>query len=152
MNLALCELYNPNIHHYSSIEEEWKNQSTHWLNIHTIHSNYNFLKIKKQIKRIRKGYLESNSVHPYIRNYQNIIKNNNYIQIHLVKNILLSTGETICIIKTYWLRIIQRTWKRVYKKRKEVIEKRKSIYALTYFQLHGKWPNVCLYIPKLIIS
>lgn len=147
MNLVLCELYNPKIHHYSHVEEEWSNLATHWLNISTIPTNYNHTKIKKQIKRMKKFYLENNHSHPYICNYQHIIKQDNYIQIHLAKNIVLPTGEMICIIKTYWLRIIQRIWKRVCKKRKEIIEKRKSISSFHYFQLHGKWPNDCLYIP-----
>jgi hypothetical protein len=150
MNLVLCELYNPKLHHYSDLEEDWKDVATHWLNIYTIPINYNKSKINKYIKQL-KNNLKLYS-HPYIRNYENIIIHKNYFQIHLVKNIELPTGETICIIKTYWLRIIQRTWKRIYKERKEMIEKRKNINSIIYSQVYGKWPENCLCIPKLKIS
>ena len=161
MNLVLCELYNPKLHHYSDLEEDWKDVAIHWLNICTIPTNYNKSKINKYIKQIKKGYLQNNLYnqhnlnlysHPYIRNYKNIIIHKNYIQIHLAKNIELPTGETICIIKTYWLRIIQRTWKRIYRERKEMIEKRKNINSILYSQVYGKWPDNCLCIPKLKIS
>lgn len=150
MNLVLCELYNPKLHHYSDLEEDWKDVATHWLNIYTIPINYNKSKINKYIKQL-KNNLKLYS-HPYIRNYENIIIHKKYFQIHLVKNIELPTGETICIIKTYWLRIIQRTWKRIYKERKEMIEKRKNINSIIYSQVYGKWPENCLCIPKLKIS
>ena len=148
MNLVLCELYNPKIHNYSNSEEDWKDVATHWLNIYTIPINYNKSKINKYIKNLKKYNLENN--HPYIRNYVNI--NKQYLQIHLAKNMILPTGETICIIKTYWLRIIQRTWKRIYKERKEMIEKRKNINSIIYSQVYGKWPDNCSCIPKLKIS
>ena len=150
MNLVLCELYNPKLHHYSDLEEDWKDVATHWLNIYTIPINYNKSKINKYIKQL-KNNLKLYS-HPYIRNYKNIIIHKKYFQIHLVKNIELPTGETICIIKTYWLRIIQRTWKRIYKERKEMIEKRKNINSIIYSQVHGKWPDNCSCIPKLKFS
>ena len=156
MNLVLCELYNPKLHHYSNLEEDWKDVATHWLNIYTIPTNYNKSKINRYIKQLKQqitSYLQNNLYnHPYIRNYENIIIHEKYIQIHLVKNIELPTGEIICIIKTYWLRIIQRTWKRIYRERKEMIEKRKNINSIIYFQVHGRWPDNCSCIPKLKIS
>jgi hypothetical protein len=71
MNLVLCELYNPKLHHYSDLEEDWKDVATHWLNIYTIPINYNKSKINKYIKQL-KNNLKLYS-HPYIRNYENII-------------------------------------------------------------------------------
>ena len=88
----------------------------------------------------------------FIKNYHNIIVKNNYLQLHLAKNILLDTGEIICIIKTYWLKIIQRTWKRIYKERQIIIQKRKNPLSIIYFQQNGKWPKDCCIIPSLKIS
>jgi ubiquinone/menaquinone biosynthesis C-methylase UbiE len=46
-------------------------------------------------------------------------------KLHLAQCIRLPTGETVCVIKTFWLRIIQRTWKKVFKERQRVL---KNIY------------------------
>jgi hypothetical protein len=48
-----------------------------------------------------------------------------YYQPHLAQCIRLATGETVCVIKTFWLKIIQRTWKKVFKERQRVL---KNIY------------------------
>jgi len=47
---------------------------------------------------------------------------------------------TCCIIKTCWIRIVQRIWKKIVKIRKEIIEERKTIAALKYREIHGYWP------------
>ena len=51
--------------------------------------------------------------HPIICNYFNIRKKG--LKPDIAQNIILSGGEKVSIIKTIWLRIIQRTWKRVYR-------------------------------------
>jgi len=62
----------------------------------------------------------------------------------------LKGGECCAIIKTFWLRIVQRTWKRILKERKIIIQLRKRATAIMHWQLKGKWPDDCLYIPGLI--
>ena len=65
-----------------------------------------------------------NKSHEFIRNYHNIIKSVNYIQPHIVECVYLSEpgGECIAILKTFWLKIIQRTWKRVYKQKMAIFK------------------------------
>ena len=43
------------------------------------------------------------------------------------------------ILKTYWIRLIQRTWKNIYKKRKEVIHSRKQISSILYCKVYGRY-------------
>ena len=52
------------------------------------------------------------------------------------------------IIKTYWLRIIQRYWKKIFNLRKQIIQKRQSILSQRYFELNGKYPIGCNKIPS----
>ena len=87
--------------------------------------------------------------HSIIRNYKQIVVQQNYIQLHIAKVIYLSGSECVAILKTYWLKIIQRTWKKIYKKRCIVIALRKSPVSLFYRERHGKWPDNCLYLPSL---
>ena len=64
-----------------------------------------------------------NSCHSVIRNYHNIVKSFYYIQPHIVECVYLPSpgGECVAILKTFWLKIIQRTWKRVYKERMRLL-------------------------------
>jgi len=62
--------------------------------------------------------------HEFIRNYHTIIQSVNYIQPHIVECVYLPEpgGECIAIIKTFWLKIVQRTWKRIYKQRMAILK------------------------------
>ncbi len=53
------------------------------------------------------------------------------------------------IDKTYWLRIIQRTWKKIIKERKKIIKERCKISSLETREITGKWPNGLNYLPGL---
>ena len=87
--------------------------------------------------------------HSIIRNYKQIVAQQNYIQLHIAKVIYLSGSECVAILKTFWIKIIQRTWKKIYKKRCIVIALRKSPSSLFYRERHSKWPDNCLYLPSL---
>jgi len=92
-------------------------------------------------------------VHPHIRNYLRIVKNPNYIQPHIAEIIKIGNNDlfyySVAIIKTIWLRLVQRNWKRVFKERKRILKLRGSSKALFYRQINGKWPSYCIYYPSL---
>ena len=81
--------------------------------------------------------------HSIIRNYPSFIRSNNYFTPQIAKCIVLPTQETIAIIKTMWIKIIQRTWKKVYNNRKQILY---TLINQNKFQLHGnimnKLPNI----------
>ena len=87
--------------------------------------------------------------HDIIRNYRKIISKNDYIQPHIAEVIYLPSGECVAIIKTMWLKIVQRAWKRVFHQRKQILGKRMQINALHFRELHGKWPSDCNYYPSI---
>jgi len=87
--------------------------------------------------------------HPTIRNYHNIVSRPNYIQPEIGEYIILPTFEAVAILKTFWLRIIQRTWKNIYKKRKTVIQRRSNPCSIFTRETNGKWPQNCLRLPGL---
>lgn len=104
------------------------------------------------LKMYKSKYNSLNNIvknHSIIRNYKQIIAQQNYIQLHIAKVIYLSGSECVAILKTFWLKIIQRTWKKIYKKRCTIIALRKSPSSLFYRERHGKWPDNCLYLPSL---
>lgn len=87
--------------------------------------------------------------HPTIRNYHNIISSPNYIKPEIGEYIILPTQEAIAILKTVWLRIIQRKWKKVFAERQNIIKQRCYLPYLREREIYGKWPNLCNYLPGL---
>jgi hypothetical protein len=63
--------------------------------------------------------------------------------------ILLPSGERMCIIKTFWLKLIQRKWKQIYQKRKEIYNNRKLVSSILFREKNGRWPHNCIHIPSL---
>lgn len=54
-----------------------------------------------------------------------------------------------CIIKTFWIRIIQRRWKKVYSQRGEVLRMMGSIPSQRHFEICGKYPENVPPMPRL---
>jgi hypothetical protein len=53
------------------------------------------------------------------------------------------------IKKTHWLRLIQRTWKKIYRLKREITRKRCSISAIQYREIHGKYPRELQSVPTI---
>ena len=144
-NIVLCELYQKNIHGFTN--ESDKNINGHYLVISKLNP-YNKKHNQEIIELYKQKYLYLNNYHnnlhhSFIRNYNNIITNNKYIQLHIAKCIYLNGDECVAIIKTIWLKLIQRNWKRIYAERKKIEKLRKHPQHIHYWMLHGKWSNEC---------
>jgi len=79
--------------------------------------------------------------HPTIRNYSNIINDAKYIKLEIIKKEILPTQESVCVIKTFWIKIIQRKWKQIYSKRMLLLIKFKNYRNLLNREINGKYPN-----------
>ena len=78
--------------------------------------------------------------HDFIRNYKTIISNKNYLTPQIMEIHILKGNEHIAILKTFWIRCIQRCWKRLVKKRKEILSLRKQLKKIKYKEVHGVYP------------
>jgi len=72
-----------------------------------------------------------------------------YPKIEIMKLQLSQDNTYKIIIKTYWIRIIQRHWKNVLKKREEIYYQRYSIPSLRNYELLGKFPSHLQRLPGL---
>jgi gamma-glutamyl-gamma-aminobutyraldehyde dehydrogenase len=52
-------------------------------------------------------------------------------------------------LKTTWIRLIQRTWKKIFNMRKNITNKRQNLTSLRHRELTGKWPSDCSYCPTI---
>ncbi len=78
------------------------------------------------------------------RSYINLkIKFNNIKEpnMEIMKVYFGEMGEYYVVKKTFWLRIVQRCWKRIFAERQRQLTLRKQIANITLFELTGK--NVC---------
>jgi hypothetical protein len=124
-DFILCQLHHPFIH--GKTNESDKYIETYYVVIEKINI-YNFNLVNEFINGYRRFYHQYSyrsifqlNNHPTIRNYNKIVSNKQYIKPEIAECIILPTGETIAILKTFWIRIIQKVWKNVLKKRKEYI-------------------------------
>ena len=147
LNLVISEIHVPDLHGFMENSSE------------DIYMNYIVTKIIDLEEFYSYDYMDDIAIlnecyvygihHPYIRNYVNIITNDDYIKVDIADLEELEGGEIVAYHKTFWLRIIQRKWKKIYKERREIIEKRKRMKSLNMRSLYGKWPKCLCNIPKL---
>ena len=76
-----------------------------------------------------------------------------YNKINIVQRVQVCDNDgfewTTAIMKTYWLRLIQRRWKSVYRKRMEISKQRAQLTNLRYREIYGKWPCGINYLPSI---
>ena len=141
--IAICELYNEKLHgkeetvvkyHYL-VNQRYKN-----LYMDLINDTIEFINLEYQ-------YLNS-YYHAIFKNYHNIVLNN-YIKPEIVECVYLNSNHCIAIIKTFWIKLIQRTWKSILKKREKIIKRKMKIQCIRYREINGKWPHECLGYPHL---
>jgi hypothetical protein len=177
-NLILCELHFPiihgktkesdpniethylvyNIYNYSEIyeeiyEEEYDSDDTDDYMLSRIDNDIIYLKRKyNNLYPKIVSYFAINpnkNKHPTIRNYCNIISKPDYIKPEIGEVIILPTQETIAILKTIWLRIIQKKWKKVFIERKNIMRQRCNLRSLSIRQITGYWPDYCNNLPGI---
>jgi hypothetical protein len=169
-DIVICELHNKYLH--GETYESDSNISVNYLvvfktnyklyNINYINNNdINNDNINEMINEIVSVYKRKYNIlkrnrkynnyckHSTIRNYKNIIERENYIKQEIAECIYLKGGELVAILKTFWIRIIQRVWKRIYIERKNILKKRMLYSSLYYRELRGKWINKLNYMPGL---
>jgi len=173
LDLVLCEIHHPSIH--GKTDESATNIESHYL----VFDRYDWeigaslsdeydenededdydlstVNIAEMIDTMNRFYYQGAHIlrlsfppHPTVRNYQRIVTREGYIRPEIAECIELPTMETIAILKTFWLRIIQRTWKKIFNKIQQVRNNRTQISSLLFRELHGKWPQNCCYLPTL---
>lgn len=147
-NIILCELYNDKIHGKTN---DTNHVNKHYLLINRIKKlDMDFINCLTRV--IKQDYIDRQQhiiPHKIINNYQNIITNTNYIKPEIGEILYLQSGHSVCVIKTFWLKIIQRAWKKVYNIRMQIIKTRCKIQSLKHREITGLWPQNCRCLPSL---
>ena len=153
-NLGLVQIINPCIHGTCYNINNWLN--THYL---TYESNINVedfysdilsddINILNNQLNINMNRYELNNNkeldHPCIRNYKKIVSKLNFTNLEIIETKVVNYPQDesneliyVSILKTFWLKILQRKWKKYYKKKISFMKNLKNLY---YREIHGKYP------------
>jgi hypothetical protein len=113
--LVLCEIFHSTKYGIDNTNDE--NIEKHYIVFYSYTYNgiKSFSTINKDIKFIKRHQIiMGEPCHPYIRNYNHI--NTNILNIQIAEKIILKSGECVAILKTFWIKIIQRRWKKIFRK------------------------------------
>jgi hypothetical protein len=70
-------------------------------------------------------------------------------KVHIMKLCVLEDETYSVILKTHWLRLVQRHWKKVFKERKQKILSKCSVKNQIYRQLNGRYPPGLNVMPSI---
>lgn len=71
--------------------------------------------------------------HPVIRNYKKIAR----LQLEIADVVVLDGGESVCILKTFWIRIFQRKWKKYCAVKKQRLQFARNPWSFIYMEIMG---------------
>ena len=154
-SIAICEIFHPIIHgkdDNSSVGIENHFLVSETFNLNEFYDNSyqdTITALKTHYKRVYN--INSKLIHhshPTIRNFNNIIKVNNFIKIDIVFVDQLSGNESVGYIKTFWIKLIQRRWKKIYKQRQDVLKQRMLPKSIREREITGNWPKGLRLWPK----
>ena len=62
-------------------------------------------------------------------------------EVHVIQVVVGGGGEYYAVVKTRWIRLIQKTWKEVVRSRNHKVEMRRSLESLRVIEMTGRFPE-----------
>jgi hypothetical protein len=69
--------------------------------------------------------------------------------VEIMKLYILNDGTYSVVLKTHWIRLIQRHWRKALLMRKQIMKKQMHLSALYHREIYGRFPNGINKIPML---
>ena len=69
--------------------------------------------------------------------------------VQIMKLFIQNNGVYNVVLKTHWLRLVQRKWKKIYKEKQKIIIERSSIKNILLREINGKYNNYLDHYPSL---
>ena len=126
----------------TSSTDPWKHLQAVCVQLHRLYRN--LLHTQAAIDTI--GYMSNGH---RLRHYRHLAENPLTYLPQLAEVYHLRGGECVAVLKTFWLRLVQRSWKRVFAKRQDVLRRRGRPEELAWFQRMGKWSPECGALPSV---
>lgn len=137
------QIYREDEHHMDGD----KNNARYYIGLcNTYVSQKTILFVVSVSSRIFHRYSYDN-IHTYLKSYS--IFQRTHPTIEIMKLNILENGRYTVLIKTHWLRLVQRHWKKTFAERLRVIRRRAQPSSLVYSQQTGAYPDGLHRIPTL---
>jgi hypothetical protein len=135
------ELYNMDIDHVYADRE----QGAYYIGVYKYMKNPQILLMINSISARIMYKFSFHTIMNYFYNYSSVrlIKP----KPEIMKLCVLEDDTYSVILKTHWLRIVQRHWKKIFLERKKIIQLRKSPRNIIYREVHGKFPYPAGHLP-----
>mgnify|MGYP001208707811 FL=1 len=101
----------------------------------------NLIKLKKKFKNYYikyNSYYLTNNINTDKDCLRSIDKLNKYCDIRIVER-FHKDEYTFAIDKTFWLKIFQRRWKKIYQNKLSIIKKMSNLHNLQHREINGRW-------------
>ena len=137
--LSYIELYNTSRHgDLRDLTEKKQNDiQNNYLLMHSIKPE-KFLqhskKVMKLIDKTKDYYCKV--IHQHNPDY---VFQDNHASLDIIKRVN-NDEYTFAIIKTFWLKLVQRRWKKIYQNKQHIMKNMQKIDNVRYREIHGKWP------------
>ena len=142
-NLVTVCVYNSKVHGSPECDGHYLVYSA------LMQTNYYTRRVLHNIKEMNAFYSNRVRNHRFIRNYK-VITNSQYVcSPQIAECIYLPGGEHVAIIKTMYIRIIQRAWKKAYAMRASALMKKFRPTNILHRFAHGTWPECCTNLPTI---
>lgn len=70
-------------------------------------------------------------------------------KLHLLRLHITADGVYSVVVLTFWIRWIQRAWRRVFREKQLCRQRRSSWTSRSFFEVHGKYPRDCVRYPSV---
>jgi len=135
--LSIVNKFNENIH--GELPDNLKIINTHFINETSVILN----EFMNEIKDIRKyeNDIKNGIIEKYYSNEYNFnVLNSRYLfGLQIIQHIEIN-DYYLAVIKTHWIRLIQKRWKNVFKQRRNA---KKNLFNLRHREIYGKFPDSC---------
>ena len=134
-------------------EEEYidseKQHGKYYIGLSVYNSDNNSIQLSTVVSVNTLFTYDINAIQLYLEEYSMRCIDYTLLPIHIMKLDIKSDGEYCVVIKTFWLKVIQRAWKTQFANRKHTIRMRGSIQSQYYFTMNGRYPVGLRNIPGL---
>jgi hypothetical protein len=126
-----------------------KHTNKYYIGSAIYYPKYNSIQLDTAISPTTLFSYNLNDIQLYLAEYSICNVMRNLPHIHILQLDIKPDGEYCALIKTFWLKLVQRAWKKQFAKRQTIIRSRGNIAAQRHFALTGTYPRELRNIPGL---
>ena len=145
-SIALCELFNKNIHGHDVNSTKDINQrilASYTFTPEEFMDNQEWVPILANMRIAYSQHSPLAKSHPCIRNYSSIVSDPAYYKLDIVQLEEMPGGETCAVIKTGGIKTLQKKWRKHLAHQRYLIRERSKPSNIKFRETHGRWPETC---------